>query len=117
MYPMWLVDVNLPKALVGMLAEFGMSAQSAADRGWGEFTNGTLVEAATQAGFVAILTRDQLFGESAARALRLFPGFSVVLVTIPQLRRAEFLDTFRIEWTRNPIRPVGGHLLLWPPKA
>jgi hypothetical protein len=52
----------------------------------GGLTNGILVEAAANAGFNCILTRDRLFGESAARALKRFPGFSVVLVTIPQLR-------------------------------
>ena len=116
MYPMWLLDVNMPKALVGMLAEFGMSAQSAADRGWGEFTNGTLVEAATLAGFVAILTRDRLFSESAARGLRLFPGFSVVLVIIPNSDGQSFSILFASNG-REIIRPVGGHLLLWPPKT
>ena len=66
---MWLLDVNLPKKIVGLLGEFGIEAQTADDRGWGSLTNGALVEAAQQVGFRCILTRDRLFGESAARAL------------------------------------------------
>ena len=75
--------------------EFGIEARSADDRGWGGLTNGALVEAATQAGFRCILTRDRLFSQSAARALKRFPEFCVVLVTIPQLRGPEFLKQFR----------------------
>jgi hypothetical protein len=41
------------------------------------------VEVAVQADFSCVLTRDRLFGESAARALKRFPQFSVVLVAIP----------------------------------
>jgi hypothetical protein len=89
---MWLLDVNLPKKVCGLLGEFGIEAHRADDRGWGHLTNGALVGAAQQAGFHCILTRDRLFSESAARALKLFPGFCVVLVTIPQLRGAEFLE-------------------------
>ena len=48
------------------------------------------------AGFSCVLTRDRLFGESAARALtKRFPSFGVVLITIPQLRGPEFLAQFR----------------------
>ena len=81
---MWLLDVNLPKKVVSLLAEFGIEARCADDQGWGGLTNGALVDAATQAGFRCILTRDRLFSQSAARALKRFPEFCVVLVTIPQ---------------------------------
>ncbi len=111
---MWLLDVNLPKKIGGLLGEFGIETHSAEDRGWGGLTNGALVEAAQQAGFRCILTRDRLFGESAARALKRFPEFSVVLVTIPQLRGPEFLEQFRSAWVRSPIQPVAGQLLRWP---
>ena len=110
---MWLLDVNLPKKVGGLLGEFGIDAHCADDRGWGHLTNGALVEAAQQAGFHCILKRDRLFSESAARELKLFPGFCVVLVTIPQLRGAEFLEQFRREWLRSPIQPVAGQWLRW----
>ena len=64
---MWLLDVNLPKKVGAFLGEFGIEAHCAGDRGWGGLTNGVLVEAAQQAGFRCILTRDRLFSESAAR--------------------------------------------------
>ena len=57
---MWLLDVNMPKALATLLGEFGQPAETAGDRGWGELTNGTLVDAAPRAGFRPILTRDRL---------------------------------------------------------
>jgi hypothetical protein len=50
----------------------------------------------------------------AARALKRFPEFCVVLVTIPQLRGPEFLEQFRGAWAHSPILPVAGQLLRWP---
>jgi hypothetical protein len=111
---MWLLDVNLPKKISGLLCEFGIEAHGADDRGWGGLTNGALVEVAQQAGLGASLTRDRLFSESGARALTRFPEFSVVLVMIPQLRGLEFLEHFRSAWVRSPIQPVSGQLLRWP---
>jgi len=111
---MWLLDVNLPKKVAGLLGKFGIVSHSAGDRGWGGLTNGALVEAAQQAGFRCVLTRDRLFSESAARALKRFPEFCVVLVTIPQLRGPAFLEQFRSAWVRSPIQPVAGQLLRWP---
>jgi predicted nuclease of predicted toxin-antitoxin system len=111
---MWLPDVNMPKKIVDVLGEFGIQAQAADAWGWKGLTNGVLVEAAVQAGYSCVLTRDRLFSESAARALKRFPQFSVVLVAIPQLRGPEFLERFRAAWNRNPIQPVAGELLHWP---
>ena len=100
--------------MCGLLGEFGIEAHSADDQGWGHLTKGALVGAAQQADFHCILTRDRLFSESATRALKLFPEFCIVLVTIPQLRGAEFLDQFRRAWERTPIEPVAGQWLRWP---
>jgi hypothetical protein len=111
---MWLLDVNMPRNIVTVLAEFGISAQSAEMRGWSGLTNGMLVEVAGQAGFNCVLTRDRLFSESAARALKRFPDFCVVLVLIRQLRGPEFLEQFRLAWNRSPIQPRAGQLLEWP---
>jgi predicted nuclease of predicted toxin-antitoxin system len=111
---MWLLDVNMPKRIASILGEFGIQAQTTDARGWKGLTNGALVEAAVQAGFSCVLTRDRLVGESAARALKRFPQFSVVLVAIPQLRGPEFLEQFRAAWNRDPIQPVAGELLRWP---
>jgi predicted nuclease of predicted toxin-antitoxin system len=111
---MWLLDVNMPKKVAGLLDEFGIDAQTAESRGWNDLTNGELVEAAAHAGFSAVLTRDRLFSESAARSLGRFPHLGVVLVRIPQLRGAQFLGEFRRAWKQNPIRTVPGALVLWP---
>ena len=111
---MWLLDVNMPKKVAEVLGELGVQAETAESRGWGGLTNGSLVESAMTAGFTCVLTRDRLFGESAARALKRFRAFGVVLITIPQLRGPEFLAQFRTSWQREPIRPVAGALLLWP---
>ena len=44
---MWLLDVNLPKKVCGLLGEFGIEAHCADDRGWGHLTNGALVSGST----------------------------------------------------------------------
>jgi predicted nuclease of predicted toxin-antitoxin system len=110
----WLLDVNIPLRVVELLAGFGVPADTAEGRGWRGLTNGALVQVAVEQGFVCVLTRDRLFSESAARALARFSRFSVVLVTLPQLRGEQFLDAFRSEWVRQQIRPVPGSLTRWP---
>lgn len=92
---MWLLDVNMPKRTSLVLGELGIVAETAEARGWRELTNGSLIEAAAEAGFECVLTRDRLFGESAAKSLTRYPHFSVVLVTLPQLREGPFLQLFR----------------------
>jgi predicted nuclease of predicted toxin-antitoxin system len=111
---MWLLDVNMPKQVIALLAGFGVTAHTAESRGWDGLTNGELVEAAARAGFSCVLTRDRLFSESAAARLRRFSQFSVVLVTIPQLRSPQFLEQFRLAWVRSPILPVPGKAIRWP---
>ena len=111
---MWLLDVNMPKKLTFLLEEFGIEAQSTQARGWDTLSNSRLVEAASQAGFLCLLTRDKVFGESASRALKSFPGFAVVLVTLPQLPGAEFLQAFQNAWAKTSIFPVPGQITLWP---
>ena len=68
---MWLLDVNMPKKVASLLGGFGLQAQCADDRGWGDLTNGALVEAAVQAGFQCLLTRSliQRVGCTCAEAL------------------------------------------------
>jgi predicted nuclease of predicted toxin-antitoxin system len=111
---MWLLDANMPKKVVALLGEFGIDAATAESRGWEGLTNGELVAAAAAAGFTSILTRDKLFGESAAKALRRFSHFSIVLVTLPQLRGEQFIREFRLAWQHTPIRPEPGALVSWP---
>jgi len=48
---MWLLDVNVPRQIVPVLAEFGIEAETADSRGWNVLTNGKLLEAASRAGF------------------------------------------------------------------
>ena len=50
---MWLLDVNLPTALTGLLYSYGILAETAAARGWRELTNGELAQAASRGGFRA----------------------------------------------------------------
>src|ERR1039457_5249678 len=74
------MDVHLVSVLTG----FKISCDTAGKRGWKALSNGDLVNVAVDAGFHCWLTRDQLFGESASRALRRFPQFAVVVVNVPQ---------------------------------
>ena len=70
---MWLLDANMDVHLVQPLGgrfqtlrELGVSCDTAANRGWKALSNGELVAAAAATGFTSLLTRDHLFGESAA---------------------------------------------------
>ena len=81
---MWLLDANMDVHLVTPLSESGIRCESASMRGWKALANGALVTEAVNAGFSCLLTRDGLFGESAAKALKQFPQFAVVPVTLPQ---------------------------------
>ena len=111
---MWLLDVNLPTALVGLLRDYGVSAGTAADRGWRVLTNGALAHAAVQAGFRVLLTRDRGFGVSAANVLPALPALAVVVVTLPQAREELYLAAFAEAWHRERLQPVPGAIIQWP---
>jgi hypothetical protein len=111
---MWLLDANMPVQLVALLQELGIEADTAAVRGWNILSNGSLVSAAAEARFTVLPTRDRLFGETAAAALRRYPDFCVVRVTLPQLRTSAFMPPFRAARQKAPITPVPGRMLEWP---
>jgi hypothetical protein len=110
---MWLLDANMPVQLVALPRELGIEADSAVARGWNTFSNGRLVSAAVQAKFTALLTRDRLFAESAAGALKTNNEFCVVRVTLPQLRAGAFLQAFRGAWQEARISPAPGRVIEW----
>ena len=107
---MWLLDANMDVHLVAVLTDFKISCDTAGKRGWKALSNGELVRAAVDAGFCCLLTRDRLFGESASRALKLFPQFAVVVVNVPQRPWLQYRERFVALWTERPIRPVAGQL-------
>lgn len=109
---MWLLDANMDVHLVATLADLGIHSATAVSRGWKALSNGDLVASAS--GFECLLTRDQLFGESAARALRSFPHFAVVLVDLPQQRWQQYRERFLAAWAASPIQPSPGRLTQWP---
>ena len=111
---MWLLDANMPVQLVALLKELGIESDSALARGWNTLSNGRLVRMAAEAKFSALLTRDRLFGEAAAGALRSHPDFCVVRVTLPQLRATQFLPAFRAAWQKAQIVPASGRIIEWP---
>jgi len=111
---MWLLDVNMPRQLKPLLAELGITAETANARGWGTLVNGDLLEAAATAGFRCLLTRDRLFGESASRHLKRYPYFAIVVVLLPQVRAPQFLSSFRAAWEKSPIAPNPGQIQSWP---
>jgi hypothetical protein len=111
---MWLLDANMDVHLVSVLGDFGISCDTAGNRGWKALSNGDLVTAAVAAGFVCLLTRDRLFGESAARALRAFPQFAVVVVNVPQEPWQQYRDRFVALWSKQTIQPAPGQLTHWP---
>lgn len=111
---MWLLDANMDVHLYSLLGELGVKAESAAFRGWTALENGQLVTVAVDAGFDCLLMRDALFGESAARALKLFPDFAVVVVTLTQEPWVKYRTSFLQEWERKSIQPIVGRLIYWP---
>lgn len=111
---MWLLDANMDVHLEGVLEEYGVPCDTAGNRGWKALSNGDLVASAAAAGFRCLLTRDRLFGESASRALKLFPGFAVVVVGLPQLPWRQYREQFVAAWAESPIQPIPGQLNHWP---
>jgi hypothetical protein len=111
---MWLLDANMPVQLVPLLGDLGIEADSAVARGWNTLSNGSLISVAVQAKFITLLTRDRLFGESAAQALKVHNQFGIVRITLPQLRASQFLAAFRTAWQTAPIVSVPGRMIEWP---
>jgi uncharacterized protein DUF5615 len=112
---MWLLDANMPVQLVALLRDdFGVNADHAVNLGWTALSNGLLVKSAIDGGFSAILTRDRLFGESAASALKGQREFCIVLITLPQLRAPQFLQAFQGAWQIAKIITAPGQMIEWP---
>ncbi|OGK96373.1 MAG: hypothetical protein A3E31_03915 [Candidatus Rokubacteria bacterium RIFCSPHIGHO2_12_FULL_73_22] len=111
---MWLLDVNLPTALAGLLLGYDITAETTAGRGWRELTNGALAQAASREGFRVLLTRDRRFGASAGSMLEALPALAIVIVMLPQVREAAYLSAFEAAWHRQPIEPVPGAIIEWP---
>jgi hypothetical protein len=111
---MWLLDANMDVHLVSVLAGFDISCDTAGQRGWKSLSNGELVRAAVDVGFKCLLTRDQLFGESASQALKQFPEFAVVVVNVPQRPWPQYREEFLAQWRKRPIEPIAGKLTQWP---
>src|SRR5215471_20865140 len=105
---MWLLDKNVPIQLVALLQSLGIDSVTVEAKAWEGLTNGELVAAAVTAGISCILTRDRLFGQSAARSLRVHPSLSVVVLRLVQLRAQAFLDAFEQAWFSKPIEPISG---------
>jgi hypothetical protein len=71
--------------LAEWLCGIGIPVETAEQRGWKALRNGELMAASAAAGFDCVLTRDQLFAESAARAWRENSGFCVVVVNLARM--------------------------------
>jgi hypothetical protein len=84
------------------------------NRGWKDLSNGDLVAAAVKSGFECLLTRDQLFGESASRSLKRFPDFALVIVKLPQVHWQQYVESFVRAWNAGPIQPIRGTVTHWP---
>ena len=114
---MWLLDANVDTGICELLAGFGISSRTADSMGWKHLSNGNLVAAAAAESFTCLLTRDQLFTESAARTLNLFPQFAIVVLQLEQCKRPQYLAQFRADWVKEPIVPVVGRTIHWPTRT
>jgi predicted nuclease of predicted toxin-antitoxin system len=110
----WLLDHNLPRQLTPIFQSLGIPTETTAQRGWQKLSNGELVKTAAAAGVVCILTKDQDFSQSAAKALKKFQNISVILITLPQQRGPAYAHAFQEAWSKKPISPVAGKLTRWP---
>jgi hypothetical protein len=109
---MWLLDANMDVHLVSVLSDFQISCDTAGQ--WKSLANGELVRVAVDAGFKCLLTRDQLFGESASQALKQFPEFAVVVVNVAQRPWLQYREEFLARFGERPIEPIAGKLIQWP---
>jgi hypothetical protein len=109
----WLLDHNLPAKLQVALTEFGIKSMTTYKCGWAALRNGDLVAEAHKNGFKAILTRDVLFGESAARALVKYPELAVILLKLPQTKANLYIAAFKTKWLKLPILPQAGKFIGW----
>jgi hypothetical protein len=55
-----------------------------------------------------VFSRDRLFSQSAAKAMRVHSHLSLVVVTLAQLRAPAFLEAFQQAWLASPIQPIPG---------
>lgn len=111
---MWLLDANVDIRVCELLQTLGVSNHTAESRGWKHLSNGNLVSAAVEEGFTCLLTRDQLFRQSAARTLSRFPQFAIVVLQLGQCKRSQYLAQFREAWAIEPIEPRPGKSIGWP---
>src|ERR1700689_1123123 len=111
---MWLLDANMDVHLASVLTGFKISCDTVGKRRWSALYNGRPRERTVVAGFRCLLTRDQLFGESASRSLKLFPQFAVVVVNVPQRPWPQYREQFLALWREPPIEPLAGQLIHWP---
>jgi hypothetical protein len=110
---MWLLDANMDVHLVDLLSEFGISCESAIQRGWGDLSNGQHVAAAADAGFNCILAHERLFAESASGSMRSAPDLTIIVIHFPQRPWREYVRQFRLAWTQHPIMPFPGSVIHW----
>ncbi len=110
----WLLDHNLPKHLAEFLRNNGIDCNWTSAEGWQTLANGALVKAASDAGYVCLLTNDRKFANAAGNALAKNPNFSVIEITIPQAPKAEFLNAIAIAWVQAPIEPQSSKVVKWP---
>lgn len=111
---MWLLDANMDVHLLSVLRQSGVECEGATRRGWQALDNGDLVSAAVKAGFTCLLTQDRLFGEAAARALKVHPRLAVVVVHLSQRPWKQYHRDFGAAWSKSRILPVAGRIIHWP---
>lgn len=111
---MWLLDHHLPRHVYEALKSLSIVCETTDNRGWDGLENGDLVSVAIEAGFKCILTRDVLFGESAAKALEKYPTMAVVLIRLPQGKGSVYAANFLRHWNHQKIIPVPGKGIEWP---
>lgn len=111
---MLLLDENLPLKIKDILEQNGYKCETVFTLGWSGLKNGQLVSKAIEKGYSAILTKDKLFAESAAKSLSKFPNFAVIRITLLQKTLKEYLNNFSLLLKEKPLELILGTLTEWP---
>ena len=96
------------------LRAIGIDCNWTSAEGWQTLANGALVKAASDAGYVCLLTNDRKFANAEGNALAKNPNFSVVEITILQAPKAGFLNAIATAWADTAIQPLPSKVVKWP---
>ena len=92
----------------------GFECSTASAEGWAALTNGELIQAAVDSGFEGIITKDIRFHLDGLVVLKKHPMFAIVIVALPQAKKAIYLKAMEERLLTTKLVPVLGKVIVWP---